>query len=169
MNAYEEASAVEAEHFRGAADIYELRHPVIWLLDRSPLSTALQTQFHADGLYVEDGRVWTLDIKADREIAATGNVFLETWSNKRRGRLGWLFTHPCPGQHEVGYHDVVNGRILRLRPLSVLLAWVLPRLGRWPEVEQRKYSQLNDTHGVLVPARDLVAEGLGYWVDDIPF
>lgn len=112
--------------------------------------------------------MWTFELKAEEE--KTGNLFLETWSNKnfddpegfaRLGaNVGWLLKQRAD---LLLYHflDVDELYVLRLLALQQWAFGANGRPGkiyRYIEVPQEKYAQKNQTFGRLVPLSTLKAE-----------
>lgn len=99
--------------------------------------------------------VVAVEVKAE-ERNTHGNLFLETWSNLSRFTHGWLHTL---NTDLLLYHFIEDDEL-----------WVAnyPRLRTWafrerriyvyPEREQGKYDQLNDTWGRCVPIPILVRD-----------
>ena len=114
------------------------------------------------------GAVWSVEIKAEERH--TGNLFLETWSNKnlnekpsyalRGSTMGWLFS--C--RADLLHYYFLDTDDLYVIPLFRLKRWAFGanksagRIYDFPEVGQAKYSQLNDTHGRLVPIETIRQE-----------
>jgi hypothetical protein len=109
---------------------------------------------------------WRVEHKC--EYANTyGNLFLETFSNKSRGKLGWFFTN---GADLLLYHFLRSGEVLLLR-LAELRMWAYqhenykgvmqPRVHRYKERDQARYDQMNDTWGYCVNVAHIEA---GMWV-----
>ncbi|HEX7122878.1 MAG TPA: hypothetical protein VF178_10950, partial [Gemmatimonadaceae bacterium] len=103
----------------------------------------------------ESDTVESIEIKAEQENRH-GNLFLETWSNRRRRTTGWMFH--CKADWLL-YYFVLSDECYAVR-LPKLQAWAFDR-GRiydFPEREQQKYDQLNDTWGRCVPITTLCNE-----------
>jgi len=97
------------------------------------------------------GVVMNLEVKA--EAKSTGNLFIETWSNKTEGRRGWLYNLDecsCLIYHFLDSKAYVI-QFERLRNFD---------LSRYEEKPQHRYEQRNDTWGVLVPIADLKRAGV---------
>lgn len=111
-----------------------------------------------------DHSCWAIEIKVEQKH--TGNLFLETWSNRnleqrdqhalRGSNVGWLF-------------KLVGDRLLYLfLDTNDLYSIDIYSLKRWAfvaggiyscrEVEQASYDQLNDTWGRLAPISQLQRE-----------
>lgn len=87
-----------------------------------------------------------------------GNFFLETFSNKKWGKLGWFYTN---GADFLLYHFMRDGEVYLLS-LSALRAWAYgqeregtPRIHKYREKPQDRYEQLNDTWGYCVRIEDV--------------
>lgn len=98
-----------------------------------------------DWLVKRRGRVKYIELKA--ELNATGNLFIETWSNKARRTFGWF--HYC--QADWLWYYFVDDKHLYIFAMQELREWARSDLFKYREVPQRKYEQRNDTWGHLVP------------------
>jgi hypothetical protein len=114
------------------------------------------------------GNVASVEIKAQRRW--TGNLFLEVWSNKnlddrgshieRGSTPGWLIT--CRAD-VLGFHFIDADTVLFL-PLFRLQQWAFGiedapgRIYDFPERQQRRYVQRNDSWGRIVPIETLARE-----------
>lgn len=97
----------------------------------------------------DDETVHSIEIKAEEHW--TGNLFIERWSNRHRQTDGWLVTLDCD---LLLYHFLETDRCLVLN-FQRLRRWVLEHEARFRLVDQKKYKQLNDTWGLLVPVHAL--------------
>src|ERR1043166_1316452 len=100
MSGFESARVVEARGLSVLTPFLDERADGRFVLfDKGPLARALQ-ETTGDGVFnVEDGGTFFVEIKCERKW--TGNLFLETWSNRnledrqshaRRGcNPGWLY------------------------------------------------------------------------------
>lgn len=106
-----------------------------------------------------DQTIYSIEVKAEREDKY-GNLFLETWSNKSRFTLGWMFTLNAD---LLFYHFVLNDDLYIINFQS-LKRWAFsdktPNIYTYPERPQNKYSQLNDTWGRCVPI-NIIREHVG--------
>ncbi len=102
-----------------------------------------------------DGRVLGIELKTERR-EHTGNLFLETWSNKSRGRRGWLYTLDADFLWYL-FLDTKNHYVISFPKLK---QWALAdgHLTRFPERAQKKYTQMNDAYGRCVPIRVIERE-----------
>lgn len=182
MNAFTEARKVEARSLVVLTPFLEERHGHFVLTGKGRLARFLQERI-GDLLFNDAaGNVWTVELKA--ELRFTGNLFLETWSNRNfddpvshaehGSRRGWLDT--CAADL-LFYHFIGDDRLYVFNFLA-LKRWAFvaesPRfsepdasglkrklVGRsndFPEVLQVKYGQPNRTCGRLVPVRTLERE-----------
>lgn len=130
-----------------------------------------------------DGRMWTVELKADG--TAHPNLFLETWSNRNLDDLpnrhvggrkpGWLLTLNA----DLLFYHFINQDKLVVANLPALQRWAFcapsrnmsepinqrgerarlqGRLWDFRETEQKSYHQKNDTRGRPVPIATLLAE-----------
>lgn len=160
MNSFEKASLVEQES-------WEILKPFIAekafegrfvKTAKGPLAKELQKTV-GDVLYnSDDDTVWSIEIKAERRF--TGNCFLEVWSNRKRNTPGWMETTRCD---ILLCHYLSNDSLYGFH-FSQLREWFSEHGQQYPLVEQRRYSQLNDTWGRLVRLRDIPKSiTLGVW------
>lgn len=118
------------------------------LTSKGPLSRELQSSV-GDVLYNSDAdTIYSIEVKAE-EHNRHGNFFLETWSNRARFTLGWMFTLRAD---LLLYHFVEDDE-LHVLPFQRLRKWAFHdgRIYSFPERRQSKYDQLNDTWGRCVP------------------
>lgn len=118
----------------------------------------------------EDGRLYTVELKAEAEQRASGNLFLETWSNKnlecrdshaeRGSNPGWMVKQRA----DLLFYYFIDTDNLYILNFFNLKRWAFGcgctkgRIYDFPEVAQSKYTQLNDTFGRLVPLHVLSRE-----------
>lgn len=159
MNAYDEGRSVEAA---GLIDILPYAKCVaegaqVVLVDGHE---GLQ-RWKGDFLYQCRRRgARSVELKCEQENKY-GNLFIETWSNRHDYRRGWF--DYC-GADELWYYFVTNKQLYRCSLLE-LKQWAKaqqfdgrPRLHCFPEKQQGKYTQNNDTWGHCVPIRILLDE-----------
>ena len=162
MTAFAEAQAIGA---RGTRDVIRFLDGLLFegryvVTDKGPLSQFLQHSV-GDALYNSpDGRIWGVEVKTERRT--TGNMFLETWSNRTRLTHGWLHTLTA----DVLAYMFLDTRVLCLVPMKPLQQWAFGtgegpgHLYQYPEKKQRIFDQLNDTWGRCVPI-DVIARDVG--------
>lgn len=152
------------------------------LTNKGRLSKSLQGTV-GDLLFNDrDGRLWGVELKAEEEYR--GNLFLETWSNRnlndpqshadRGSNPGWLMKTRA----DLLFYHFLDADALFIMNMFMLKRWAFqvvsknrsefasrirsePLTGRiydFPEREQKKYSQLNDTWGRCVPISVLADE-----------
>lgn len=136
-----------------------MRHPR--LIQIGCVSCTLQNSFRDFFINLDDDTVRSLEIKVERHW--TGNLFLKTWSNlnladreahaERGSTPGWLVTSRADllMVYFLDSDDLVTVPLLRLK------RWAFgsgPQGGiyAWPEAQQHRYEQRNDSWGRLVPA-----------------
>ena len=155
MNSFDKARLVEERAMAMIVPWLELQsyRGRLVVTEKGLLSEFIQATC-GDLLFNTDPKtVRCIEIKAEQS-EYTHNLFLETWSNRVvGGKLGWMFTLKC---------DLIGFFFLDTRQLYV---FQFPQLWRWcfelgriysyPEKPQRKYAQLNKTHGRCVPIDDL--------------
>ena len=164
MNAFESACKVEDQSrailmpfLQERAD--EGRYVIT---DKGPLSRMLQEQCGDVLLNIADGSIISVELKAERRH--TGNLFLETWSNRnltnrvshssRGSNPGWM----VKSRADYLFYHFLDGDQLYIIPMFELQVWAwtgVATAGKtffdWPEKPQNKYDQLNDTWGRCVP------------------
>lgn len=108
----------------------------------------------------DGGRPYTFEVKT--ELKNTGNLFIETYSNKSCGRRGWL--HNLMDTDFLYYYFVNDNSLIRMS-FQALKRWALKpdgsetaRFLEFTEMPQNKFIQKNDTFGRLVPMRVLEKE-----------
>jgi hypothetical protein len=134
--------------------------------DKGPLSRSLQERI-GDVLYnSDDTEVWSVEIKGEREH--TGNLFIETWSNRSRFNRGWLdkLDADLLLYYFLDTKDLYAIRLQKLRAWAFGGSWGAAEyphgnIYRFREVKQRRWEQLNDTWGRLVPIETVRVE-LGF-------
>lgn len=171
MNGFDQARGVEAESFAILKPFLEEHTNGRYVVtSKGPLARAYQQQCGDILLNDKGGRLFAVELKAERRH--TGNLFLETWSNRnlecitdhtnRGTNPGWM-VHLRASLLFYHFLDVDSLYIL---PFFKLKQWAFGHNGQpghiydWPERPQSKYSQLNDTHGRLVSLAALKALGL---------
>jgi hypothetical protein len=125
--------------------------------ERNELVLAFQQNF--GDLIVKKGKaIYFIDIKTENEDKY-GNLFLETWSNKKRNTPGW-FVPDVGVKADFVYYIFLKQKILYVLDLPKLRKWAFndKNLERYPEKMQNKYDQLNDTWGRCVKINDLIKE-----------
>lgn len=169
MNAFNEASLVE---HRGLAVllpyITERAHEGrVVSASKGPLARTLQRSYGDLFMNTDADTIRGLEIKVERSW--TGNLFLETWSNRnledrdshheRGSTPGWLVTSRADLVlfYFLDTDDLVTVPMLRLK------RWAFgsgPQGGvyAWPEKQQGRYAQRNDTWGRCVPVEHLERE-----------
>ncbi len=167
MSAFDAASKVEARSWEILRPFVEVRSfdGRYVRTAKGRLARELQRTV-GDVLYNHDDEtVWSIEIKAEEKF--TGNLFIERWSNRSRFTPGWLETLNCDLllYHFLGNDSLYGYNFYKLRQ------WFYwgengrhPAAHNYPQVKQRKYSQLNDTWGYLVPIDAIPkATAVGSW------
>jgi hypothetical protein len=114
------------------------------------LATRSQERQGIDRIFTErsSGSTYTIQYKADKTAARTGNAFVETVSVDVQGKPGWAVS--CQADFII-YYVVDSGPAYILRPKDIR-----KRVSTW----QRKYGQRKipnrgyHTVGLLVPLRE---------------
>lgn len=169
MNAFGMAQLVEAKGLAVLAPfLRQATGGTLLLLNRGPLARALQETVGDGILTMRDGLAWSIELKVEERD--TGNLFLESWSNRnlnsrqehvaRGSNPGWFMRI----QSELlGYYFLDTDTfylidVLRLKRWA-FLDWNIAK--RFPEKPQGKREQLNDAWGWCVPAKVLMEEKVG--------
>lgn len=167
MNAFEQASTVEAESWEILRPFIETRSfdGRFVRTAKGKLAKELQRSV-GDVLYnSDDETVHTVEIKAERKF--TTNMFFERWSNRKRFTPGWFETLKC----ELLLYHFLDEDALYGFNFEKLRTWFyccehrqIPVCSKYPQYEQRAYRQLNDTWGYLVPIKDIPRSAMvGIW------
>lgn len=126
------------------------------LTNKGPLSQFLQETV-GDAVVQAQGSAWGCEFKVEQRW--TGNLFLETWSNRKWFRLGWLFTL----QTDALLYYFEDTKTLVSVPFMRLKRWAFEgdngtgNVYAYRERKQAKYDQRNDTWGRCVPVEVIVA------------
>lgn len=167
MNAFDLARGVEAQAMVRLLPFLEehTQSGRYVVTDKGRLAPFLQ-EIVGDVIFNDrQARVWSIEIKAERKF--TGNLFLETWSNRnledaashaRRGsNVGWLAKLQADFlfYYFMDVDKLLIGQVLALKRWAFGYGEVEGRLYDYKEVRQSKYAQQNDTLGRLVPIADL--------------
>lgn len=182
MTAFDDARTVEARSLLALRPFLEETQGSFVLTGKGHLARHLQDTIGDLLLNDRQGRVWAVEMKAEQKW--TGNLFLETWSNRNLedqanhaycgSKPGWLYHTQAD---LLFYHFLDVDRLVILNVFA-LKRWAFrdPRQqlsevnsrgerrglhGRVYDFEvkkQGKYQQLNDTWGSLVPVSALTKE-----------
>lgn len=165
MNAFEFASEVETSGMRIVRPYLEERSTGLVLNSKGTLSRYLQ--LIAGDVVISDqlGKMWWIELKTEQRH--TGNLFLETWSNRnledrsshaeRGSNPGWMFH----SRADILMYYFLDTDDLYVVNLFALKRWAFGhgdtygRIWEYNERPQGKYRQANDTWGRIVPVADL--------------
>lgn len=166
MNGFDAARMVEAEGMvRLRPYLREMSHEGRFVLtSKGTLSKRLQES--VGDVLLADGpdTCWSVEIKTEREY--TGNLFIETWSNRnladrkshaeRGSNVGWIYKMVAD---RLFCFFLDTGHLIDIDLFS-LQQWAFckQRLWAFREAGQGRYRQKNDTYGRLVPIATLRAE-----------
>ena len=155
MNAFDSAKKIE---LRAMEDVL----PWIGLMslsgqfvltEKGRLSKELQ-KVAGDILYnrKSDGALLCCELKAEEENKY-GNFYLETWSNRSRFNLGWMFKLDSDIllYYFLEEKDLYVINFVKLRKWAFGANGNAGRIYAFPEKPQNKRAQLNDTWGRCVP------------------
>lgn len=150
MNAFGQARAVEQRSLAVLRPFIQQRafDGQYVITAKGPLAPVLQKSI-GDVLYNSDAEtVYSIEIKAEMSNKH-GNLFLETWSNRSRFTLGWMFTLNAD---LLLYHFLEENELYVIN-FERLRKWAFHegRIYSFREKCQEKYQQLNDTWGRCVP------------------
>lgn len=162
INAFVQASTVEAESLLALKPfICQTAFDGQYILtDKGRLAKELQKTV-GDALMKRNGEMYSVEIKAERENKY-GNFFLETWSNRKWFTPGWMLTLNA----DILFYHFLEQDQLYIMNFQRLKEWAWHQGGiyRFPEREQSKYDQRNDTWGRCVPIKVIGAEvGFSVW------
>jgi hypothetical protein len=170
VNAFTDACIVEQRGMSALLPYLESRayRGQVIQVAKGPLARHFQRSFGDLLIATGPGAVASVEIKVSRRW--TGNLFLEVWSNKnledrashveRGSTPGWLIT--CRAD-VVGFHFLDVDTVVFL-PLFRLQQWAFgcgeqtARIYDFPERQQRRYVQRNDSWGRIVPVEVLARE-----------
>jgi hypothetical protein len=171
VSSFTQAQGVEAESFAILKPFLEEHTNGRYVVTgKGPLARAYQQQCGDILLNDKEGKLFAVELKAERRH--TGNLFLETWSNRN---LDCISSHTSLGSNpgwmvhlraSLLFYHFLDRDALYILPFFKLKQWAFGSDGkpgniyRFPERPQGKYEQLNDTHGRLVPLVELKALGL---------
>ena len=112
------------------------------------MSRILQKRFGDAIVASKNGRMIGIELKAEEENKH-GNLFLETWSNRKRRTVGWMYY--CDADKL--FYFFCKERAMYSMDMHELQSWAFDkkRIYEFPEKEQSKYTQMNDTWGRCVP------------------
>ena len=183
MTAFDQAKTVEARSLVLLMPFLreQAHNGQLVLTSKGTLATYLQ-EIVGDLLFnASDERLFSVELKAENKF--TGNLFLETWSNRnlverrshasRGSNPGWL----CKTRADLLFYHFLDSDRLYVFDMFKLKRWAFaapsvhmaadrsgqhrPLTGRmfdFVEVAQSRYEQLNDTRGRLVPVKILERE-----------
>lgn len=167
MNAYEQARTVETKGRDRLMPFLIDRYDHVVVTDKGPLARYVQ-EVLGDVIVNQRGQMWTIEIKIEERH--TGNLFLETWSNRNLenrynqkslgSTLGWM--HTCKA--DLLFYYFLDTDWLYMIDMFQLRRWAFGTNGRdgrcysFPEKGQGRYVQKNDTYGRIVPIKALFSE-----------
>lgn len=161
MNAFYAARGTEAKGMAILLPYLEERSGRYVLTSKGTLARHLQLIAGDVLLNTVDEKLWAVEIKVEEKH--TGNLFLETWSNRnlndksahaeRGSNPGWL-VH-CRADALLYYFldtdDLYTINLFRLKRWAFGSSESAPHIYLHSEKPQSKYVQPNDTHGRVVP------------------
>jgi hypothetical protein len=155
MNSFAAASRVEKEAMLVLLPYVEGRCGVDVRPELSGAQLHLQAHFGDIVAPTQHGPKW-IEVKAEKSDVH-GRLFLETWSNRKRWTVGWMFKSWCDWL----WYFFVDECALYEVEMQKLRQWAFGcnqdpgLLYRFPEREQKRYDQMNDTWGRCVPIAEL--------------
>lgn len=122
------------------------------LTEKGRLAKEIQRQYGDVFMQTRNGGFAAVEVKAERENNH-GNLFLETWSNRKWFTQGWMYTLDAD---ILLYHFIREDELFvmsfpELRRWAWWHAQSRARLWAFPERQQRQHEQMNDTWGVCAP------------------
>lgn len=157
MNGFDAARTVEQRSLKILLPFVQQRafNGQYVVTSKGPLARELQKTV-GDVFYNSDPEtIYSAEIKAE-ESKKHGNFFLETWSNRARFTLGWMFNLKTD---LLLYYFLEEDELYAI-PFLKLRKWAFHdgRIYQYPERQQAKYDQLNDTWGRCVPCQTICRE-----------
>lgn len=165
MNAFDSACGVEARGRAILLPYLEERSDQLLLVLKGPLARHLQLHTGDMLANFKDGTTRSVELKIEQRF--TGNLFLETWSNRNLedranhegigSNPGWMVHLGC---NIIMYYFLDTDDLFAIDAFA-LKRWafghgeVAGNIYRYPEKFQQKYKQKNDTGGRIVPVNDL--------------
>jgi len=157
MSTFIEAQGIEAEALFDLIPFIERRYSPEGIVKTNSQLHVQKYKGDAIILTVAGGKF--VELKAEKENIY-GNLFIETWSNRSRFTQGWIFTTQADW---LWYYFVSNKQLYHV-VFQELKKWCFGiesnqgRIWDFPEKQQNKYSQLNDTWGRCIPIQVLKQE-----------
>lgn len=159
MTAYQDSLKTEAD---GQGVLHDwLRHCCnATVVINAPAHFGRELQQFGDMVVQWDGHkekpIKYIELKIENKY--TGNLFVETWSNKARKTPGWIIN--TKAEH-LFYYFISNDTLISLDMMELKdFIYQVDSSGKvnaykYREVKQGKCQQMNDTWGLLVPIDDL--------------
>lgn len=135
---------------------------------KGPLAKEIQASFGDLIMNTDEEIICSIEVKIEQRW--TGNLFLETWSNRnlearesqaeRGSKPGWMVSQRA----DLLLYYFMDSDDLLVVPLFRLKRWAFGygttpgRIYQYPERAQGKYNQMNDTWGRCVPVSILEKE-----------
>ncbi len=150
MNSFEQAKGVEERSLKILRPLIKQRafNGQFVITSKGPLARELQLTI-GDLLYNSDANtVYAVEIKAEQSNRHK-NFFLETWSNLSRFTPGWMINLKT----DLLLYHFIDDDELWVIPFEKLRIWAFRKqeIYKHPLLEQKKYKQMNDTWGHVVP------------------
>lgn len=118
-------------------------------VDEVPSGLFLQ-KVCGDFIVTRAAKQYGVELKAEAKF--TGNLYLETWSNRPELTFGWLWT----SRADWLFYFFTDNHSLYVINLPALQQWAVEgHIYKYPERPQAKYDQLNYTYGRIVPIADI--------------
>lgn len=130
--------------------------------DKGRLSEELQKKYGDIFMNNSSGNIIAVEVKTEVE-QKTQNFFLETWSNRSRRTVGWMFALDA----DILIYLFWDTKTFYSIPFKKLQVWSFDKASRlsltgriydYIEKPMKKYDQLNDTYGRCVPIADIERE-----------
>ena len=153
MSAFVDACRVEQDAMQDIIPFLEKQCPRYILTSKGRLSKELQMQYGDAIAQTHNGKVVAIEFKAEQKNKH-GNLFLETWSNRSRFTPGWMYN--LNADMLLYYFLKPRGMVTMSFPALRKWAFHSRNIYRYPELEQNKRDQKNDTWGRCVPISALV-------------
>lgn len=139
------------------------------ITDKGNISEFLQKTVGDIIFNCSNQQVWSIEVKTELENKHD-NFYLETWSNLSRLTPGWMITLIA----DFLWYYFQDTRVLYSIQLPKLQEWAFReaapkgpgRIYEYPEKQQKKTRQINDTWGRCVPIH-IIGQQVGFKVYDV--
>lgn len=161
MSSYKDSQQTELQGYQLITPYLEaVSYQGRYVIAKDGSENIIANQLRGQDIYIQLDDYHTISADMKAVEASYNRIFVESLSNKKTQKPGWMFTNQV---------DLILYVMLGSGELS---AFHFPSLRQWcdgniiendyPYVPQKKCSQLNDSWGFLVPKWDLRELGAAY-------